>query len=40
MTVLEAIALDRLVADTARGVVIPGVRRCLLRIEDPIWPDG
>jgi D-alanyl-D-alanine carboxypeptidase len=40
MTVLEAIALDRLVADTAGGIVIPGVRRCLLRVEDPTWPGG
>ena len=33
-------SLDRLVADTAGGIVIPGVRRCLLRIENPTWPEG
>ena len=35
MTVLEAIALDRLVADTAGGIVIPGVRRCAPEDREP-----
>ena len=40
MTVLEATAaLDRLVADTAAGIVVPGVRRCVLRIENPTGSD-
>ena len=41
MSVLSATtALDRLVADTATGRFAPGVRRCVLRVENPTWPDG
>jgi D-alanyl-D-alanine carboxypeptidase len=32
--------LNRLVTATAEGRVVPGVRHCLLRIEDPTWPAG
>jgi D-alanyl-D-alanine carboxypeptidase len=33
-------ALDGLVADTAAGRLVPGVRRCLLRVETPRLPEG
>jgi D-alanyl-D-alanine carboxypeptidase len=41
MTVLSgATALDQLVADTATGRLLPGVRRCILRVENPAWPSA
>ena len=33
-------ALDRVVAETAAGRLLPGVQRCLLRVESPRWPEG
>jgi D-alanyl-D-alanine carboxypeptidase len=33
-------ALDGVVAETAAGRLLPGVHRCLLRVETPRWPDG
>jgi D-alanyl-D-alanine carboxypeptidase len=33
-------ALDGLVAETAAGRLLPGVHRCLLRVETPRWPEG
>src|SRR3954468_149421 len=33
-------ALEELVADTAAGRLLPGVRRCLLRVEAPDLPKG
>ena len=36
----SAAALDGLVAETAAGRLLPGVNRCLLRIQTPRWPDG
>src|SRR3954463_5429300 len=38
MTVLEATAeLDRLVEDTAAGLVVEGVQRFILRVQSPVW---
>ena len=36
----SAPALERLVSETAAGRVIPGVNRCLLRIETPDSPEA
>ena len=36
----SASALDGLVAETAAGRLLPGVHRCLLRIETPGSPEG
>jgi D-alanyl-D-alanine carboxypeptidase len=36
----SASAVDGLVAETAAGRLLPGVHRCLLRIETPRWPEG
>jgi D-alanyl-D-alanine carboxypeptidase len=33
-------ALDELVAETAAGRLLPGVHRCLLRVQTPRWPEG
>src|SRR6266498_1927165 len=33
-------ALDELVAETAAGRLLPGVPRCLLRVQTPRWPEG
>jgi D-alanyl-D-alanine carboxypeptidase len=33
-------ALDGVVAETAAGRLLPGVHRCLLRVETPHWPGG
>jgi CubicO group peptidase (beta-lactamase class C family) len=33
-------ALDGVVAETAAGRLLPGVQRCLLRVETPHWPEG
>jgi D-alanyl-D-alanine carboxypeptidase len=33
-------ALDGVVAETAAGRLLPGVHRCLLRVETPRWPEG
>ena len=38
--VSAAAELDGLVAATAAGRLLPGVHRCLLRIETPRWPEG
>jgi len=38
--VSSACALDGLVAETAAGRQLPGVHRCLLRIETPLSPEG
>jgi D-alanyl-D-alanine carboxypeptidase len=38
--VSSASELDGLVAETAAGRLLPGVHRCLLRIETPRWPEG
>jgi D-alanyl-D-alanine carboxypeptidase len=38
--VSSASALDGLVAETAAGRLLPGVHRCLLRIETPGSPEG
>jgi D-alanyl-D-alanine carboxypeptidase len=35
-----ASALDEVVAETAADRVLPGVHRCLLRVETPHWPEG
>jgi D-alanyl-D-alanine carboxypeptidase len=35
-----AAALDRVVAETAAGRLLPGVHRCLLRVETPQRPEG
>jgi D-alanyl-D-alanine carboxypeptidase len=32
--------LDGLVAETAAGRLLPGVHRCLLRVETPGWPEA
>src|SRR4029079_15900938 len=41
MTVLQTTtALDRLVADTAKSSLPPGVGRVCLRVENPTWPEG
>ena len=32
--------LDGVVAETAAGRLLPGVHRCLLRVETPTWPEG
>ncbi len=37
---MSAAALEGLVAETAAGRLLPGVNRCLLRIQTPRWPDG
>src|SRR3954471_24666021 len=37
---MSAAALEGLVADTAAGRLLPGVNRCLLRIQTPRCPDG
>src|SRR6266540_1797808 len=33
-------ALDGLVAETAAGRLLPGVHRCLLRVQTPRWPES
>jgi D-alanyl-D-alanine carboxypeptidase len=33
-------ALDQVVAETAAGRLLPGVHRCLLRVQTPRWPEG
>jgi D-alanyl-D-alanine carboxypeptidase len=33
-------ALDGVVAETAAGRLLPGVQRCLLRVETPHWPES
>jgi CubicO group peptidase (beta-lactamase class C family) len=33
-------ALDGVVAETAAGRLLPGVHRCLLRVETPRQPEG
>jgi CubicO group peptidase (beta-lactamase class C family) len=33
-------ALDQVVAETAAGRLLPGVHRCLLRVETPRRPEG
>jgi hypothetical protein len=33
-------ALDEVVAETAAGGLLPGVHRCLLRVETPHWPEA
>jgi hypothetical protein len=33
-------SLDGVVAETAAGRLLPGVHRCLLRVETPRWPEG
>jgi D-alanyl-D-alanine carboxypeptidase len=35
-----ASALDGVVAETAAGRLLPGVHRCLLRVETLTWPEG